>query len=85
LYSTKSGNGPVHLYVNLEGDIYPCEHLWWLLTNKDKKVVFCNVCLRCYYWFVDLWLYSAHRGPTSRSGHRMVHYKKYLIIFGGFH
>ncbi|KAL4235173.1 kelch domain containing 4 [Mactra antiquata] len=48
-----------------------------------------------FYHYKDLWVFhlkekkwekvSAPGGPSSRSGHRMVHCKKQLIVFGGFH
>lgn len=49
-----------------------------------------------FYHFKDLWVFhltnktwekiNAHGNPPSaRSGHRMVFYKKQLIVFGGFH
>ncbi|KAK3086220.1 hypothetical protein FSP39_015405 [Pinctada imbricata] len=48
-----------------------------------------------FYHYKELWLYhikhrqwekiSAAGAPSSRSGHRMVHCKKLLIVFGGFH
>jgi len=48
-----------------------------------------------FYHYKDLWCFhfSSKRwekvtvtgGPSARSGHRMVVYKKYLIVFGGFH
>lgn len=34
--------------------------------------------------FLNLYL-RAPGGPSARSGHRMAHIKKQLIIFGGFH
>ncbi|XP_043285970.1 kelch domain-containing protein 4-like [Venturia canescens] len=48
-----------------------------------------------FYHYKDLWLYrigekkwekvTVPGGPSPRSGHRMVHLKKKLFIFGGFH
>jgi len=48
-----------------------------------------------FYHYKDLWCYhftskrwekvSAAGGPSARSGHRMVVYKNFLIVFGGFH
>ncbi|OAD59620.1 Kelch domain-containing protein 4 [Eufriesea mexicana] len=48
-----------------------------------------------FYHYKDLWVYRfaekkwekilAPGGPSARSGHRMAHIKKQLIIFGGFH
>lgn len=48
-----------------------------------------------FYHYRDLWVYRiadrkwekilAPNGPSARSGHRMVHMKKHLIVFGGFH
>ncbi|ESO83105.1 hypothetical protein LOTGIDRAFT_169748 [Lottia gigantea] len=48
-----------------------------------------------FYHYRDLWVYhikhkqwqliSAPGGPSSRSGHRMVAWKKQLVVFGGFH
>ncbi|XP_063235245.1 kelch domain-containing protein 4 [Bacillus rossius redtenbacheri] len=48
-----------------------------------------------FYHYRDLWVYHladkkwekilAAGGPSARSGHRMVHTKKHLIVFGGFH
>lgn len=48
-----------------------------------------------FYHYKDLWVFhiaskrwekiNAPGGPSSRSGHRMVHVKKHLIVFGGFH
>ncbi|KZC08287.1 PREDICTED: kelch domain-containing protein 4 [Dufourea novaeangliae] len=48
-----------------------------------------------FYHYKDLWVYrlgdkkwekiSAPNGPSARSGHRMAHLKRQLIIFGGFH
>lgn len=29
--------------------------------------------------------FRAPHGPSARSGHRMVHSKKQLVVFGGFH
>ncbi|XP_014771744.1 kelch domain-containing protein 4 [Octopus bimaculoides] len=47
-----------------------------------------------FYHFKDLWVFylkdkkwekvKAVGGPSSRSGHRMVNYKKMLVVFGGF-
>lgn len=47
-----------------------------------------------FYHFKDLWMYSLKEkkwdkikcvgGPSARSGHRMVAYKKMLVLFGGF-
>lgn len=47
-----------------------------------------------FYHFKDLWMYSFKEkkwekikcvgGPSARSGHRMVAYKKMLVLFGGF-
>lgn len=48
-----------------------------------------------FYHYRDLWVYhisdkkwekiTVPGGPSARSGHRMVHLKKRLFIFGGFH
>jgi len=48
-----------------------------------------------FYHYKDLWCYhftskrwekvAASGGPSARSGHRMVVYKHFLIVFGGFH
>lgn len=48
-----------------------------------------------FYHYRDLWVYHlshkrweqirASHGPSSRSGHRMITYKKQIFIFGGFH
>ncbi|XP_024887164.1 kelch domain-containing protein 4 isoform X1 [Temnothorax curvispinosus] len=48
-----------------------------------------------FYHYRDLWVFrlvdkkwekiTALNGPSARSGHRMVHVKKQLIVFGGFH
>ncbi|XP_011340545.1 kelch domain-containing protein 4 isoform X2 [Ooceraea biroi] len=48
-----------------------------------------------YYHYRDLWVFrftdkkwekiTAPNGPSARSGHRMIHVKKQLIVFGGFH
>ncbi|XP_033328312.2 kelch domain-containing protein 4 [Megalopta genalis] len=48
-----------------------------------------------FYHYKDLWVYriedkkwekiQAVGGPSARSGHRMVHVKRQLIVFGGFH
>jgi len=48
-----------------------------------------------FYHYKDLWCFhfsskrwekvTAPGGPSARSGHRMVVYKKWLIVFGGFH
>ncbi|KAK1118624.1 hypothetical protein K0M31_014929 [Melipona bicolor] len=48
-----------------------------------------------FYHYRDLWVYRfaekkwekilSSGGPSARSGHRMVHIKKQLIVFGGFH
>ncbi|XP_011706624.1 PREDICTED: kelch domain-containing protein 4 isoform X2 [Wasmannia auropunctata] len=48
-----------------------------------------------FYHYRDLWVFrftdkkwekiTTPNGPSSRSGHRMVHVKKQLIVFGGFH
>ncbi|XP_033754886.1 kelch domain-containing protein 4-like [Pecten maximus] len=48
-----------------------------------------------FYHYKELWVYhikdkawekiSAPGAPASRSGHRMVHCKKHIIVFGGFH
>eukprot|EP00092_Neocalanus_flemingeri_P094603 GFUD01120303.1.p1 GENE.GFUD01120303.1~~GFUD01120303.1.p1 ORF type:complete len:540 (+),score=191.37 GFUD01120303.1:92-1711(+) len=48
-----------------------------------------------FYHYKDLWVFhfaskrwekvTATGGPSARSGHRMVVFKKYLIVFGGFH
>ncbi|OWF37988.1 kelch domain-containing protein 4-like [Mizuhopecten yessoensis] len=48
-----------------------------------------------FYHYKELWVYhikdkawekiSSPGAPTSRSGHRMVHCKKHIIVFGGFH
>lgn len=48
-----------------------------------------------FYHYKDLWVYRFAEkkwikilrpgGPSARSGHRMVHIKKQLVIFGGFH
>lgn len=48
-----------------------------------------------FYHFKDLWVFhiatkkwekiNAPGGPSARSGHRMVHMKKQLFVFGGFH
>jgi len=48
-----------------------------------------------FYHYKDLWCYhftskrwekiAATGGPSARSGHRMVVYKQFLIVFGGFH
>ncbi|KAG7211505.1 hypothetical protein KM043_010774 [Ampulex compressa] len=48
-----------------------------------------------FYHYRDLWVYRigekkwekilAAGGPSARSGHRMTHIKKHLIVFGGFH
>lgn len=45
--------------------------------------------------YKDLWVFhigdkkwekiASPNGPSARSGHRMVHNKKQLIIFGGYH
>lgn len=48
-----------------------------------------------FYHYRDLWVFRfsnkkwekimAPNGPSARSGHRMVHTKKQLLVFGGFH
>ncbi|XP_076286943.1 kelch domain-containing protein 4 [Lasioglossum baleicum] len=48
-----------------------------------------------FYHYKDLWVYrigdkkwekiQAPGGPSARSGHRMAHVKRQLIVFGGFH
>ncbi|KAI4497425.1 hypothetical protein M0802_007436 [Mischocyttarus mexicanus] len=48
-----------------------------------------------FYHYKDLWVYRIGEkkwekiispgGPSARSGHRMVHMKKKLIVFGGFY
>ncbi|GAB1862226.1 Kelch domain-containing protein 4 isoform X1 [Camponotus japonicus] len=48
-----------------------------------------------FYHYHDLWVFrfaekkwekiTAANGPSARSGHRMVHVKKQLIVFGGFY
>ncbi|KAL0115556.1 hypothetical protein PUN28_010819 [Cardiocondyla obscurior] len=48
-----------------------------------------------FYHYRDLWVFrfadkkwekiTASNGPSARSGHRMVHVKKQLLVFGGFH
>ncbi|XP_011636186.2 LOW QUALITY PROTEIN: kelch domain-containing protein 4 [Pogonomyrmex barbatus] len=48
-----------------------------------------------FYHYRDLWVFrfadkkwekiTAPNGPSARSGHRMIHIKKQLIVFGGFH
>lgn len=48
-----------------------------------------------FYHYRDLWVFrfaekkwekiTAANGPSARSGHRMVHVKKQLIVFGGFY
>lgn len=48
-----------------------------------------------FYHYKDLWCYhfaskrwekvNAAGGPSARSGHRMIVYKNFLIVFGGFH
>ncbi|XP_018331118.1 kelch domain-containing protein 4 [Agrilus planipennis] len=47
-----------------------------------------------FYHYNDLWVYhiskrkwekiAAVNGPSARSGHRMVYFRKQLIVFGGF-
>lgn len=47
-----------------------------------------------FHHYRDMWLFSCKthswekidfkRGPTGRSGHRMVLWKNYVILFGGF-
>ncbi|XP_015183672.1 PREDICTED: kelch domain-containing protein 4 [Polistes dominula] len=48
-----------------------------------------------FYHYKDLWVYRTGEkkwekivspgGPSARSGHRMIHMKKKLIVFGGFY
>lgn len=50
-----------------------------------------------FHHFKDLWCLKvdgknskweeikAKGAPSARSGHRMVHFQKQLIVFGGFH
>ncbi|CAB4061492.1 Probable phosphorylase b kinase regulatory subunit beta,Phosphorylase b kinase regulatory subunit beta [Lepeophtheirus salmonis] len=48
-----------------------------------------------FYHYKDLWCFhfsskrwekiSAAGGPSARSGHRMILFKRYLVVFGGFH
>lgn len=48
-----------------------------------------------FHHYKDLWVFhmaekkwekvTTPNGPSARSGHRMVHVKKQLIIFGGYH
>lgn len=48
-----------------------------------------------FYHYKDLWVYRMGEkkwekivspgGPSARSGHRMIHMKKKLIVFGGFY
>ena len=48
-----------------------------------------------FYHYKDLWTFSLteHKwtsvrgpgGPSARSGHRMVLFRKLLLVFGGFH
>ncbi|XP_054013467.1 kelch domain-containing protein 4-like isoform X1 [Hylaeus anthracinus] len=48
-----------------------------------------------FYHYKDLWVYRfgekkwekilSPGGPSARSGHRMTHIKRQLIVFGGFH
>ncbi|XP_070575782.1 kelch domain-containing protein 4-like [Ptychodera flava] len=56
---------------------------------------FSSPTLSQFHHYKDLWVYhlsekkwekiSSPGAPTSRSGHRMVVYKRLLVIFGGFH
>lgn len=48
-----------------------------------------------FYHYRDMWEYSVEtksfkeiycpKGPSPRSGHRMILYKQYLVLFGGFY
>lgn len=47
-----------------------------------------------FYHYKDLWVFHlgdkkwekiSTDGPSARSGHRMVHLKNQIIIFGGYH
>lgn len=48
-----------------------------------------------FYHYKDFWVYHigdkkwekvvATGGPSARSGHRMVHIKNQIIVFGGYH
>ncbi|KAK6627412.1 hypothetical protein RUM44_009889 [Polyplax serrata] len=48
-----------------------------------------------FYHYKDLWVFhlgekkwekiTCHDGPSARSGHRMVHSKNQLVVFGGYH
>jgi len=69
------------------------------MTNGGELWVFggefTNLSESQFYHYRDLWVFrfadkkwekiAASNGPSARSGHRMVHIKKQLIIFGGFH
>lgn len=63
------------------------------ITYKYEYCVHACVCTYIYniylyiiYVYVySYWILRALNGPSARSGHRMVHMKKQLIVFGGFH
>ncbi|KAL5021887.1 hypothetical protein ScPMuIL_001042 [Solemya velum] len=48
-----------------------------------------------FYHYKDLWVYffrekkwekvNSPGGPSARSGHRMISFRKQLLVFGGFH
>ncbi|CAG0892096.1 unnamed protein product [Darwinula stevensoni] len=62
----------------------------WLFGGE-----FTSVSETQFYHYKDLWILDlkatvwkkihAPGAPSSRSGHRMVHLKKLLVVFGGFH
>ena len=62
----------------------------WLFGGE-----FTSVSETQFYHYKDLWVLdlkatawkkiNASGAPSSRSGHRMVHLKKLLVVFGGFH
>ena len=51
------------------------------------KITTCTTVLSVAYHSNDTCVlpFRASGGPSARSGHRMVNYKKLLIVFGGFH
>lgn len=59
--------------------VYVCIHICYTFIYTKYTFV--------YYICICLFIFNSRalNGPSSRSGHRMVHMKKQLIVFGGFH
>lgn len=77
-----------------ESQFYHYKDLWVYRFAEKKwiKILYVIIFFKYftikyfYSFFLSIFFFLRRPGgPSARSGHRMVHIKKQLVIFGGFH